>query len=277
MGRRIADMVVVISGASAGIGAALARESGRRGARLVLAARRVDRLERLDRELGRGHLCVACDVSRTEDCRALIEAAVGRFGRVDTLVCNAGYGLCRPVAQTTPGQMREIFATNVMGTTDLIHYGVPVMAKQELRDEWRGQVVIVTSAAGRRGLPYFGAYSATKFAQLGIAEALRVELTPVQIAVTSVHPMGTQTEFFGVAEERGGSRMPRQQRLEVRQSAEQVARAIVRGIVRPRPEVWPVPWARWALGVAVMAPGLVDRAMGRYRDALERENQTPGT
>jgi short-subunit dehydrogenase len=273
MGRRIADMVVVISGASAGIGAALARELGLRGARLVLGARRVDRLERLNAELGGGHLWVGCDVSREEDCRGLVEAAVRRFGRIDTLVCNAGYGLCRPVAATTPGQMREIFATNVLGTTDLIHHAAPVMAKQELRDGWRGQIVIVTSAAGRRGLPYFGAYSGTKFAQLGIAEALRVELGSMRIGVTSVHPMGTQTEFFGVAERLGGSRMPKQQRLEVRQSAEQVARAIVRGIVKPAPEVWPVRWARWALGVAVMMPGLVDRAMERYRAELERENR----
>jgi short-subunit dehydrogenase len=265
-------MVVVITGASAGIGEGLARELAGRGAKLVLAARRVERLERINAELGGGHLVVGCDVAELEQCRMLVERAVGRFGRIDTLVCNAGFGFCKPVAATTPGEMREILATNVLGTTDLIHHGVPVMANQAIRDGWRGQVVIVTSAAGRRGLPYFGAYAATKFAQLGIAEALRVELAPARVAVTSVHPMGTSTEFFDVAQSRGGSRMPKAHRLEVRQAPERVARAMVRGIAKPVPEVWPVGWARYALGVAVLMPGLVDRVMGKYRAELEREN-----
>jgi NADP-dependent 3-hydroxy acid dehydrogenase YdfG len=265
-------MVVVITGASAGIGEAVARELGGRGARLVLAARRLERLEQINRLLGGGHLCMQSDVARVDDCRRLVAQAVERFGRIDTLLCNAGFGFCRPLAATTPQQMREIFATNVMGTTDLIHYAVPVMAKQEPRDGWRGQVMIVSSAAGRRGLPYFGAYAATKFAQLGIAEALRVELSPMKIGVTSVHPMGTSTEFFKVAQNRGGCRMPRAHRLEVHQSPAEVAGAMVRGMIKPVPEVWPVGWARWALGVAVLMPGLVDRVMGRYRDELEREN-----
>jgi NAD(P)-dependent dehydrogenase (short-subunit alcohol dehydrogenase family) len=271
MVRRIQDMVVIVTGASAGIGAALARELCRRGAKLVLAARRLNRLEDINCEFGGEHLCARCDVSREEDCLALVENAVRRFGRVDTVVCNAGYGLCKPVAATSPAEMRAILATNLLGTTDLIHHAVPVMARQEVRDGWRGQIVIVTSVVARRGPPYFGAYAATKCAQLGIAEALRVELGPAKIAVTSVHPMGTDTEFFEVAQDRGGHRH-RSHRLEVRQSPQQVARAIVQGIVKPAPEVWPVKWARWALGMAVLMPGTVDRTLERYRAELEREN-----
>jgi NAD(P)-dependent dehydrogenase (short-subunit alcohol dehydrogenase family) len=264
-------MVVMITGASAGIGAALARELGRRGARLVLAARRIDRLDALNRELGGGHLCVECNVADEQCCRMLVERAAAWGGRLDTIVCNAGYGCCKPVARTTPAEMREIFATNLMGTTDVIHYALSKLQSQELRDGWRGQIVIVTSVVARRGPPYYGAYAATKCAQLGIAEALRVELGPAKIAVTSVHPMATETEFFEVAQTRGGHRH-RTHGLEVKQSAQQVARAIVQGIVKPVPEVWPVRWARWAMGVASLMPGIVDRTLEKYRAELEREN-----
>ena len=98
MARNISGMVTVITGASAGIGAALARELARRGARLILAARRIERLEALNRELGGGHLCVECNVADVEQCRMLVERAVSWAGRLDTVVCNAGYGCCKPVA-----------------------------------------------------------------------------------------------------------------------------------------------------------------------------------
>src|SRR5437870_3976754 len=101
MRRGINGMVVVITGASAGIGAALARDLAARGARLVLAARRLDRLEDLNRTLGGDHLCVRADVSDPADCENLIRRAAGHFGRLDTLVCNAGYGILRPVAETS--------------------------------------------------------------------------------------------------------------------------------------------------------------------------------
>ncbi|HEY7115946.1 MAG TPA: SDR family NAD(P)-dependent oxidoreductase [Tepidisphaeraceae bacterium] len=271
MGRRIDGMVVVITGASAGIGRAVAEELGPRGARLVLAARRLERLEELNAKLGGGHLCVRCNVSETGQCRELIEAAVGRFGRIDTLVCNAGYGVVRTIADTSPAEMRRIFSTNVFGTTDCIHFALPIMARQEPRDGWRGQVMIVSSAAGRRGLPYFGPYSATKAAQLGLAEGLRVECRPLRIAVTSVHPIGTDTEFFDVAQREAGAWMPGVFSRGIHQSARRVAREMVRGIASPVPEVWPARAARWLVSLGTLMPGVVDRVMGRFRTELERE------
>jgi short-subunit dehydrogenase len=264
-------MVVVITGASAGIGKAMADELHRRGARLVLAARRVEKLEELNRALGGGHLCVACDVSVTDQCRALAARSVAQFGRIDTLVCNAGYGVVRTVAETSPEEMRRIFATNVFGTTDCIHFALPVMAKQEPRDGWRGQVVIVSSAAGRRGLPYFAPYSATKAAQLGLAEGLRVECRPMGIAVTSVHPIGTDTDFFDVAQREGGASMTEFFKSGFHQSARRVARTMVRGIARPRPEVWPMRPARWALSAGTLMPRVVDRVMGRFARRMTGE------
>ena len=275
MGRRIDGMVVVITGASAGIGKAVAEELHRRGARLVLAARRLEKLEELNRALGGGHLCVPCDVAVTDQCRALVEAAVGRFGRIDTLVCNAGYGVVRTVAETTPEEMRRIFATNVFGTTDCIHFALPVMARQEPRDGWRGQVMVVSSAAGRRGLPYFAPYSATKAAQLGLAEGLRVECRPIGIAVTSVHPIGTETDFFDVAQREGAASMPEFFKRGFHQSARRVARSMGRGIERPRPEIWPLRPARWAVSAGTVMPSVVDWVMGRFRRKMEDEVRGP--
>src|SRR5438105_4816396 len=114
--RRIDGMVVIVTGASAGIGKALAEELSRHGAKLALAARRIDRLEELNRQLGGGHLVVQCDVSQTNDCHRLINSAHQNFGRIDTLVCNAGYGEFRRAIETTPAQMEAIFRTNVFGT-----------------------------------------------------------------------------------------------------------------------------------------------------------------
>ena len=271
-------MVVVITGASAGIGAALALELSARGARLVLAARRLDRLDELNRDLGGAHLCVQTDVSRREECENLVARAVERFGRIDTLVCNAGYGILRRVHETTPQQAQEIFQTNVFGTLDCVRAAVPHMLRQEPRrtsassvertsassvEPWRGQVVVVSSAVARRALPFFGAYSATKAAQLSIAEALRVELRPLRVAVTSVHPIGTDTEFGDAAHARaGGGRIGRIPG-EIRQSPARVARSIVRAIERPVPEVWPFRPSRWALSLATLAPKWVDRMLGR--------------
>lgn len=263
-------MVVVITGASAGIGKALAEMLAGRGARLVLAARREDRLAALNASLGGGHLTVVTDVAKQEDCQRLIAVAVERFDRIDTLVLNAGYGYYRLVADTSPDDVRKIFATNVYGTIDCIAAAMPHLLKQELRDGYRGQVMIVSSAAARRSPPYLGVYGATKAAQLSIAEAMRVELRPKHIAVTSVHPIMTSTEFGQVAEAGGDVRIPRSR---VSQTVEQVAGAMVTAIARPRAEVWPHRVSRWGLGFATLVPGLADWALNRYRRRIAAANR----
>lgn len=262
MHRPLDQMIVVITGASAGIGAALARSLAHRGARLVLAARRLDRLQKLNAELGGQHLVLRCDISKPTDCRALISATVDRYGRLDTLVCNAGYGFLSPVAETSADELAEIFQTNVFGTTDCIRAAVPIMLNQQPQAGWRGQVMIVSSAVARRAIPFFGAYCATKAAQLSLAEAMRIELRKDQIAVSSVHPIGTETEFGDVSAQRSGRR-PLHIPGEVTQSAETVARAIVRAIENPEPEVWPMRIARLGLGFAALLPRLTDLVISR--------------
>ena len=265
-------MVVVITGASSGIGRALALLLARKRAKLVLAARRTDRLDQLNFSLGGRHLCVGCDVSRPEQCERLIASALQRFGRIDTFVCNAGYGMARTVVDTSGEEIRAMFATNVFGTIDCIRAAAPVMEKQDLRDGARGQIMIVSSAAGRRGMPYFGSYSATKAAQLSFAEALRVELKPKKIAVTSVHPVGTNTDFFEASERHGGAALPKE-RMGPMQSADQVAIRMARAIANPVAELWPFDPARWMLSFATLFPSMIDAVMDLARAKLEEGNR----
>jgi short-subunit dehydrogenase len=112
-------------------------------------------------------------------------------------------------------------------------------------------------------------YSATKAAQLALAEAMRIELKPQRIAVTSVHPIQTGTEFGKVARETGEIQIAD---APISQTVGHVARRMIQAIVRPRPEVWPSRLARWVFGLGGLAPGLADHAVSRYRRQVERQN-----
>lgn len=269
MSRNLNDMVVVITGASAGIGKALAEKLSTKGAKLVLAARRLDRLHALNQQLGARHLCVEADVSRAEDCTRLIEESHRAFGRIDTLVCNSGYGIYQAVHETTAEDYRRIFQTNVFGTIDPILSAVPRMLKQDPRDGYRGQVMIVSSIVALHGVPYLGAYSATKAAQFSIAHAMRVELSPEKLAVTTVHPIQTKTDFGNTAREQGGMQMPQGP---FGQNVEQVVDRMISAIVRPRPEVWPHEGSKWLYAVGSLFPSFADWMLGRYRDRVRDAN-----
>jgi short-subunit dehydrogenase len=271
MRRSLRDMKVLITGASAGIGKGLAEALSSPGARLALAARRLERLEQLNAQLGGRHVCMQADVSKADDCQRFVAHAAEALGRIDTLVCNAGFGILRAVHETSADQFEQIFRTNVAGTMDCIRAAVPMMLKQDLRDGWRGQIMIVSSGAARRGLPYAGVYSATKAAQLSLAEALRVELAPRRIAVTSVHPIGTQTDFFDVAEKVSDRKLASTGGGH-RHSVERVVLGMVRAIENPRREVWSSTLARSLLALNALIPAVGDFAMAKERDAFRRAN-----
>lgn len=261
MARRLSGMTVLITGASAGIGAALARELAGAGARLALNARREDRLQALVRELGPTHLVLPGDIAVADDCTRVVTAAIAGLGRLDTLVCNAGVGLFRSVAATTRADWDAIMAINVHGTLDCIRAALPTLQAQEARDGWRAQVMIVSSILGRRAAPGCAAYCATKAAQLSIAEALRLELRPDRIAVTSVHPVGTRTEFFTAAARAGETPINRTSSFD--QTPEHVARRMRGAIVRPCPEVWPSRPSRWLTSLGTLMPRLADALVAR--------------
>ena len=184
------DAVIAITGASAGIGRATARELAGAGGRVVLGARRRDRLEALERELPGRALAVEMDVRRPEDSHRLVRAALDRFGRLDALVANAGIGMYGGILDHTDEALTTMLDTNVAGTVWPIRAALPPMI-----EAGHGDIVIVASVAGFRGGADEAVYAATKFAQVGLAGSLDRELREKGIRVTVIGPAGTATEF----------------------------------------------------------------------------------
>ena len=188
--------VLLITGASSGIGAATARAAAEAGYRLVLGARREDRLRRLADELGgdRRALAVACDVTEFADNEGLARAAIDAFGRIDAVFANAGFGAARGFLEESPEQWRSMVLTNVLGVAYTIRATLP-----HLLERGDGHYLITSSVAGRRTLPG-SLYSATKWAVTAIGEALRAELRTMHdnrgIRVTVIEPGMVDTPFF---------------------------------------------------------------------------------
>jgi short-subunit dehydrogenase len=272
MKRKLDGMTTLISGATSGIGEALARDLAARGARVAVNGRRIEKLELLKEELGDSVAIVPGDVSTSDTCERIVNDAFEQLGRLDVIVANAGYGATQLSWQQTPEAVRRMFATNVHGTHDLIYHAVPRMLKQEPRDGLRGHLLLVSSAAARRGVPFLGPYAATKAAQLSMAEALRVELRDEKIAVTSVHPAGTRTEFGDVAEREGSVSISKFGGRGGSQTAQQVAAAMRKAIEKPKPEVWPNRPYRYLLALNGLMPGGVDVGMRKLKRDVEKEN-----
>ena len=259
---------IIITGASSGIGAATAVAFAKQGANLVLAARRMEKLQEVAAQCkaagAKEVLVMHCDVSRREEVERCVDETVARFGRLDVMIANAGYGFMAKVHETTEEQFDAIMAVNVKGTWYAMQAAARMMLKQERlagrKKDGRGHIVAVSSAAGKRGLPLGGLYSMTKAAQLSLAQAMRVEMADEGIYVSTVHPMTTDTEFFEVSSSK--SRV-KSNGLGHLYSAESVARKIVRVIEKPKPEVWPVWWSNLLLSIGSFWPGLGDRVLGR--------------
>ena len=141
--------------------------------------------------------------------RAFVDQTVSRWGQLDVIVCNAGYGVYGAIDQVAPEQMQAMMDVNYLGTFNAARAALPIFRRQQ-----RGHFVIISSIVGKRGVPYVGAYAATKFAQVGLAECLRAELVGSGIHVTVVYPISTQTEFSEVMIRESGyatrARGPRQ-------------------------------------------------------------------
>ncbi len=171
MKRNLKGKVVIITGASSGIGKALVQKLAIKGATVVMAARSLDKLRELEKEIsGKGDtLAVKADVSREEDCRKIMDAAVEKFGRIDVLINNAGISMRSLFIDTELEVIRKLMDVNFWGTVTCTKYALPHLLKT------KGSVVGVSSIAGFKGLPGRVGYSSSKFAMHGFLDVLRTE------------------------------------------------------------------------------------------------------
>jgi NADP-dependent 3-hydroxy acid dehydrogenase YdfG len=191
MSNQSTQRVLLITGASSGIGAATARAAAAEGWRVVLAARSQERLRALADELGGAEraLPVHCDVTDWEAQQRMVEATLSSFGRLDAAFANAGFGAPRGFLADTPEHWREMVLTNVYGAALTLRATIPA-----LKDS-RGHLLLTSSVAGRRPLPG-SLYSCTKHAVTAMGEAARQELHGTGIRVTLIEPGVTDTPFF---------------------------------------------------------------------------------
>jgi short-subunit dehydrogenase len=182
----LANNIVIITGASTGIGEQLAYQLAKEGAHLVLSSRRVDELERVAdkvRELGARATVIACDVAKQSDCKHLIDMTVSEFGGVDTIVLNAGMTMWAKFADIKDMSIIErIMQVNYMGAVYCTHYALPHLQKS------RGRIVGIASLTGLVGVPTRTAYAASKHAMRGFFDSLRIELRGTGTTVTMIYP-----------------------------------------------------------------------------------------
>lgn len=223
---KLAGKVAIISGASSGIGQASARDLAREGARLVLSARRRERLDALIEEiraLGSDAIAVIGDASDEATALNTVAAAKKAFGRIDILINNVGVGNYKPLIDTSLEDYVEMMDVNVRSTFLFTRHVVPVMIAQG-----GGLVLMISSMAGVYGFPGEAVYCATKFAQVGFAQGLDKELRPHGIKVGTICPGGVKTEF-AIGKGRTDASVRESQMLE----ADDVAAAVLFACTQP--------------------------------------------
>jgi NAD(P)-dependent dehydrogenase (short-subunit alcohol dehydrogenase family) len=232
---RFAGKAALVTGASTGIGRALALELAREGADVAVAARRLELLETLARDiegLGRKAIPLRCDVTREDEIRAAVSEAAARFGSLDVVVANAGFGVVGPVESLSTADFRRQFETNVFGVLHTVKASIPELEKS------RGRLALVGSVSGHVTVPSTAAYSMSKYAVRSLADALFHELRPKGIAVTLISPGFVESDFRQV-DNRGvhhpGARDPVPAWLAM--PKETAARKIARAIANRRREI----------------------------------------
>ncbi len=256
--RKLRGTTAVITGATSGIGRETALEFAGTGARLVVAGRRMDRLQELVREIESGGgeaLAVQADVADQAQVENLIARAIERFRRVDVLVNNAGVAIAGRFDEISLDDFRRLMDVNFWGAVYACRALVPIMRRQR----GGGVIINVSSIFGKRGVPFETAYCASKFALAGFSEALRAEVMSEGVDVCTIYPGAVKTEIFDAAANPAG--------LEVQNqfpkfSARALARAIVRTARFPRPEVVMALDAQAINLFNTLAPSLMDFALG---------------
>lgn len=259
------DKVIIVTGASSGIGLASATRFASLGAKVVLAARSIDKLEKIAKEINEKFnsqqstskvLCIKTDVTKEEDCKNLVEQTIKHFGKIDVLVNNAGISMRAVFKDMDLNVMRSLMDTNFWGTVYCTKYALPYLL------ESKGSVVGVISTAGYVGLPARTAYSASKFAVRGFLETLRIEHLYDDLHVMIFAPGFTTSNIRNVALTADGSPQGETPRKEERMmSAERVAKIMARGIFRRKTHMVLTP-----LGKATL---FANRRLPRVTDKME--------
>src|SRR5882724_1288890 len=261
MGKKIdvSGKVVVVTGASMGIGEAIARIFADQGASVVLLSRDAGRAEAARARIGHIErtLALSCDVSNREEIDRVVSLTLHHYQRIDVWVNNAGHGLLDSVADVDMAACREAFDTNFFGTAACMQAALPVMKQQGA-----GTIINISSVAGHIPLPFHAVYSATKFAMNAFGKAARVELRDFGIYVMTVCPGYVRTDF-------GANALRGQEVKTVRPStvrgisAQRVARAVLQGYMKQKREVI-VPWIMHpVVKLYQLFPALVEWGMVR--------------
>ena len=255
----LAGKIVVVTGASMGIGEAIAKIFADQGASVVMLSRDAGRVEAARGRVGHGErtVAMACDVRHREDVERSIGLTLHHFQRIDGWVNNAGHGLLDSVAQMDMTACREMFDTNLFGAVAAMQAVIPAM-----RQQGGGTIINISSVAGHIPMPFHAAYSATKFALNAMGKAAGVELKKDGIHVLTVCPGYVQTPFSENAVR--GNELKRVRPKSVKGiTAERVARATLQGYVKRKREVI-VPWWMYVpQKVYQLFPAVVEWAMGR--------------
>jgi len=257
------DKVVIITGASSGIGEALAYQLAQEGALLALAARSAERLETVAaecRRLGTKAVSVPTDVSDEAQCKALVASAVSTYGRIDALVNNAGFGVGARLANLPSlALFVDVLNTNFMGSVYCTYYALPHLKQT------RGRIVAVNSIAAKVPFPYYSSYTASKYAMEGFFDAIRMELADSGISVTAIHPDFVATRFSENVRDAVGRRRGRDAGTHGKNimTAEECARRIVEAAAARRREVTLSTRGRLAPWIRMLAPGVFDKITRR--------------
>ena len=265
----MADLpVLIVTGASSGIGAAVAKQFAREGYRVVLAARRIERLESMADEIEAGGgqaLVVQTDLFQFEDIQNLVAATISQYGQVDVLVNNAGFGRLKWLEQLDPDKdIQAQLQINLTATILVAREVLPHMIERRT-----GHIINMASLGGFVATPTYTTYSASKFGVRGFTEALRREVGVYGIHVTGVYPGGVRTEFkeHTGTDRKTGRTTPASLRLE----PEEVAQAILKVVDHPRRTVI-LPWQmRFVVWANSHFPGIVDWIIENRFTRLERD------
>lgn len=269
----IHNLPIAITGAGTGIGRATALACARAGMPVALAGRREEPLRKVQTAIetaGGRAIVVPTDVADPDASARFIARTIEEFGTIYACFANAGYGLRGPVHELSDEAIRKIFETNFFGSMHVIRPALTHMLEHRAGEKHRGHILLCSSCLSKLGTPYTAPYSASKALQDHFGRAMRHELQPQGIHVSTVHPIGTRTEFIEAANQASGGAgesMPPPEAFT--QPPERIARAVVACLRKPKGEVWTSHTVRLAFAAATACPGLADWGIAR---ALRKRN-----